>query len=337
MDVRFLKNISEAYVMDSDLKQEPDQIFEELYDVVKFLQTYDIKLYDELYEGTKLQQQRILKNYLDISYEQEEQPLTEDIVIPTTAIILTIVGAVFGKSIAKGITKVLSIIGKAFETFGKWVARQGKYQQVRYAIIQENTRKCYARCGIQKPSDIRLLTYVTIKAGSAIGGEKTIVQGKCLRECYIEELIETIALHMENYFACLKKTGNFDVVQKTDSDDIMKMVSSTNVAAACESYYTAAKEALDNFYKVLELVYDSYSEADMRLEKVNALRTRIYAARQTVQNIGQKEIQRYEQPSFKPQQRQERLPFKPQQGQDRQSFNPHQKQNSNNNPNFRRN
>ena len=66
MDVRFLKGISEAYVMDSDLNQEPDQIFEELYDVVKFLQTYDIKLYDELYEGTKLQQQRILKNYLFI-------------------------------------------------------------------------------------------------------------------------------------------------------------------------------------------------------------------------------------------------------------------------------
>lgn len=300
MDVRFLKDISEAYVMDSGQNQEPDQIFEELYEVVKFLQTYDTKLYNELYEGTKLQQQRILKNYLDISYEQEE-PLTEDIIIPTTVVILTIVGAIFGKSIAKSVTKVLSVIGKAMETFGTWIARQGKYQQIRYAIIQENTRKCYARCGIQKPSDIQVLTYATIKSGTALGGEKTVEQGKCLRECYIEELIETIALHMENYFACLKKTGNFDVVQKTDSDDIMKMVSSTNVAAACESYYSAAREALDNFYKILELVYDSYSEADRRLEKVNALRTRIYEARQTVQNIGQKEIQRYERPSFKPQ------------------------------------
>ncbi len=315
MDVRFLKGISEAYVMDSDLNQEPDQIFEELYDVVKFLQTYDNELYNELYEGTKLQQQRILKNYLDISFEQEEQPLTEDIVLTTGAVISFIVATIFGKSIAKGITKTLSVIGKAMETFGNWVSRQGKYQQVRYAIIQENTRKCYAKCGIQKPSDIHVLTYVSIKAGSASGGEKTVAQGMCLRECYIGELIETIALHMENYFACLKKTGSFDVVQKTDSDDIMKMVSSTNVAAACESYYTAAKEALDNFYKVLELVYDSYSEADMRLEKVNALRTRIYTARQTVQNIGQKEIQRYERPAFKPQ----------------------QKQNSNTKPNFRRN
>ena len=31
MDVRFLKDISEAYVIDTGLKTEPDQIFEELY------------------------------------------------------------------------------------------------------------------------------------------------------------------------------------------------------------------------------------------------------------------------------------------------------------------
>ena len=170
---------------------------------------------------------------------------------------------------------------------------------MRYAIVQENTRKCYAKCGIQKPSDIHAFTYVNVKSGSSIGGAKSADQGNCLRECYITELIETIALHMENYFACLKRTGSFDVVQKTDSDDIMKMVSSTNVAAACESYYNAAREALDNFYRILEMVYDSHSEADKRLEKINALRTKIYEARQIVQKVNQNEIQRYSQPAYK--------------------------------------
>ena len=70
MNVNFLQSISEAYIMDTELKVDQNIIFEELYDVVKFLRVYDENLYNELYESTKLQQQRILKNYLDISYEQ---------------------------------------------------------------------------------------------------------------------------------------------------------------------------------------------------------------------------------------------------------------------------
>jgi hypothetical protein len=174
-----------------------------------------------------------------------------------------------------------------------------KYSQLRYAIVQENTRKCYAKCGIQKPSDISPFAYTSVKSRDTIGSAAAVQQGECLRECYISELIDVIALHMENYFACLKRTGSFDVVEKTDSDDIMKMVSSTNVAAACESYYNAAREALDNFYRIIEMVYEEHSEADKRLEKINKLRTKIYEARQIVQKVNQNEIQRYSQPTFK--------------------------------------
>lgn len=300
MNVNFLRDISEAYIMDSGLKFSENQIFEELYDIAKFLQTYDPDLYNEMYESTKLQQQRILKNYLNITYETEI--ICEDfgITFSGTAIISTIIAYLFGKSILKGAFKTLSVLGEAFETLGKWLARHGKYSQIRYSIIQENTRKCYALCGIQKPSDLHALTYFTVNPSSMIGGAKSIEQGKCLRECYISELIAVIALHMENYFACLKRTGGFDVVQKTDADDIMKMISSTNVAASCESYYTAAREALDNFYRLLEMLYDSRSEADERLKKINALRTKIYEARQTVQKSNEKQIQRYGQAPFKP-------------------------------------
>lgn len=148
MNVQFLKDISEAYIIDSALEQTPEQIFEDLYDIVKFLQNYDLKLYNELYETTKLKQQRILKNYLDSTYFQET--LTEvDIVIPGTLILATVIGAIFRKSIAKGISQSISIVGKSFETLGKWLARHGKYSQIRYAIIQENTRKCYVKCGVQ--------------------------------------------------------------------------------------------------------------------------------------------------------------------------------------------
>jgi hypothetical protein len=293
MDVRFLKDISEAYVVDTGLSVESEQIFEELYDVVKFLQVYDNSLYNELYEETKFKQQKILKNYLDISYEN--QTLYEiDLVVGSGTILLWIILHMFRGTISKGFWNIVATLGEGVETLGKFLARHGKYFQIRYAIVQENTRKCYAHCGITKPSDISALTYTSIKSSSYVATPKSIEQGKCLRECYILELIEVIALHMENYFACLKRTGGFDVVQKTDSDDIMKMVSSTNISAACESYYNAAREALDNFYRILELVYDSHSEADKRLEKINALRTKIYEARQSVQKVNQNEIRRYD-------------------------------------------
>jgi len=293
MDVRFLKGISEAYIMDSGLEQTPDQIFEDLFDVVKFLQEYDLPLYNELYEITRLKQQRIFKNYLDSIYMQET--LTEEFIvtIPAGLMLGGIVALLMGKPFVRSFAKIISSIGESIETLGRKLARGGKYWQIRSAIVYENTRKCYANCGITKLSDIKLLTPLAIKSSSSIGGAKSVEQGKCLRECYIGELIDLIGLHMENYFACLKRTGAFDVVQKTDSDDIVKMVSSTNVAAACESYYTAAREALDNFYRVLELVYDGRLEEDKRLEKINKLRSKIYESRQTIQRTNDRDMQRY--------------------------------------------
>lgn len=310
MNVNFLQSISEAYIMDTELKVDQNIIFEELYDVVKFLRVYDENLYNELYESTKLQQQRILKNYLDISYEQEL--ISEEVTIALSfgAILTSIVGLIFGKPIAAGVSNVLAALGESFETLGKWLARHGKYSQIRYSIIHENTRKCYAKCGVTKPSDIHYFTYFTVKGGSALGGQKSLEQGKCLRECYILELIDIIALHMENYFACLKRTGGFDVVQKTDTDDIMKMISSTNISSSCESYYNAAREALDNFYRILEMIYDSRSEADERLQKINMLRTKIYEARQTIQKTNENQIQRYGQQPFRPPQQQSKPNFR---------------------------
>jgi len=260
-----------------------------------------------------------------------QETLTEEFIvtIPAGLMLGGIVALLMGKPFARSITRILSSIGESIETLGRKLARGGKYWQIRSAIVYENTRKCYANCGITKLSDIKLLTPLAIKSSSSIGGAKSVEQGKCLRECYIGELIDLIGLHMENYFACLKRTGAFDVVQKTDSDDIVKMVSSTNVAAACESYYTAAREALDNFYRVLELVYDGRLEEDKRLEKINKLRSKIYESRQTIQRINDKDMQRYSGEKF-PAQVAKSSQFQP-------KLNRPQIGGQHYNPNFRRN
>jgi len=304
MNVRFLKEISEAYILDTELNILPNEIFDELYETVKYIRQYDLDLYNELYELDSLRQQQILKNYLDLYFEQEEILNEIDpVVTPAVTIALSgkyflyMLGAItavfYRKGITKGVFKVISVIGKLFESVGKFITRHGKYMQLRYSIIQENAKRCYIKCGIPDPNKISSLSYFSITTGSSFGTKTSLKQSECLRECYIEGLIEVIALHMESYFACLKKTGSFNVVQKGDSDDLMKMISSTNVAAVCADHYDVARSCLDNFYRVLELVYNKEFDEDEKMEWINKLRTRLYSARDQVQKLDNNSLQRY--------------------------------------------
>ena len=236
MDVRFLKEISEAYIMDTELDAFPEQIFNELYGITKYIQANDLELYNELYESSRITQQRILKTYLDCVFELDvpekvdEELLTED---PGVGAVIGILGSIviglYRKGITKSLMKAASELGKFSEYIGKFLTKKGKYFQLRYSIIQENYKKCYVKCGIEKPSDISALSYGSISSSANFASKKSAEQAKCLRECYLENLIETICLHMEGYFACLKRTGNFAAIQNSDSDDLMKLISSTNI------------------------------------------------------------------------------------------------------------
>lgn len=307
MDVRFLKDISEAYILDTELKISSEEIFNEVYGLVKFLRSYDLELYNELYENTKLTQQRIIKGYLDQIYIETsdnnlldiddlyQNIISEEVTLTLALpyIVLAIIGAVSAGPITKAMMKAASVIGGWFEKFGNFLKTRGKYMQLRYSIVQENTRRCYVKCGIDDPKKLSALTYFSLVHRSTLGSKESFKQGTCLRDCYIDNLIELIALHMESYFACLKKTGGFDAFNKVESDDLMRMISSTNLGSSCELFYDEAKEALDNFYKTLDLVYDKNLDSDLRLAVVNKLRSRIYQARQTIQRTDVRQLERY--------------------------------------------
>ena len=108
MDVRFLKEISEAYIMDTELDAFPEQIFNELYGITKYIQANDLELYNELYESSRITQQRILKTYLDCVFELDvpekvdEELLTED---PGVGAVIGILGSIVIGLYRKGITK----------------------------------------------------------------------------------------------------------------------------------------------------------------------------------------------------------------------------------------
>jgi hypothetical protein len=300
MDVHFLREISEAYVIDSGVAIEPDQIFENLYGVVKHLQLYDTDLYNEMYKSSKVTQQQILKEYLDVDYkaETEIENLDESLTFGLSGILVILSTLIFGKSAIRRELQGISWLSSYFEKFGKALARQSKYLQIRYAIIYKNTSKCYTKCHVTSNDDIKFLTHFSIKSNSRFSSGASAEQGRCLRECYIDSLIDLIALHMESYFACLKLTGGDAAVKGSDADDIMRMIASTNVSSMCEDYYKAARESLDNFYKVLEFVYEKGVEDHIKMNRINDMRSKIYSAKQTLQKSDNQTINKNYKPPF---------------------------------------
>ncbi|MDD4081894.1 MAG: hypothetical protein PHD05_00770 [Sphaerochaetaceae bacterium] len=283
MDVRFLKEISEAYIIDTDINNvTADEVFEDLFEIIKILREYDLELYNQLYETTKLHQQQIFKTYLDNLYGCS---VIQEGGLEPVSMLVGICMLLFNKPVIKSVYTAMNKVGKFFEFMTGWLNKQGKYMQLRYAMIYKNTKRCYTKCGITTGKDIQRTAFL----------EKFKTrQGQCLRECYLDEITDVIALGMENYFACLKRTTGMDTVRNASSDDILSIISRTNLSASCENFYSVAKEALDQFNLALDFMYDPHLEADKRLEKINELRNKIYKTKQSIVSIDQKQLQRYD-------------------------------------------
>jgi hypothetical protein len=308
MDVRFLKDISEAYIIDTEITNATkEQVFTEIYDMLKFVRETDPELYDELYEVERVRQAQILRRYMDLVFTEEEdievqEPpgpdediLTEELLtsVGLTLALLALGSYFTRKPLSRMFFKSLSTIGGLFSDLGKWLSKNGKYAKIRYAIIQENFQKCYVKCDIRSPRDLSSLVYLSIKEGSHVATKLSATQAECLRNCYLDHIIELINLHMECYFACLKKTGNFSTVQNTDSDDIMRMITTTKVGAVCGQYHEMAVESLKDFYSTLDYVYSDPQYDDKKLEWIQKLRQKIYSTRQIIAKTNEQGLQRY--------------------------------------------
>jgi hypothetical protein len=302
MNFPFLKIISESYVLDNPgINVTQEQVFNELTYIAKTIQQEDPGLYNEIYELEKVRQQQLLKCYIDNICESSDlitndAYITEDldeainefvdltIVLDYQTILISlsaIITMLSAKPLTKYIFKAASIVGKGLTSLGKSLSKQGKYATLRYSIIQENSRRCYVKCGLTDMSKLHLTAYMGIKQKTDLIPAVSREQAWCLRDCFLDSVIEIIALHMENYFACLKKTGGSAAISQTDSDDIMRMISNVNLSTACEGFYKEAKKGLDDFYSTIDLVFDK-ADDDKKLLWVNKLRSRIYDARNEV-------------------------------------------------------
>lgn len=265
MDVRFLKTIAEAYIDQNRLHDTltKEQLFEETYELVRELRETDIDLYNHLYDTNLLQQQQIFKTYFDYQY---------DSVLKEEALSLLAIGGIsalfffiYGDRINRAIFSAGQKIGEVAESMGKFLSKHGRYWKFRYAIIQQNSKKCYRACDVDE-KDLSMWSYFST------GGRRPVVsnaeafkQGDCLKKCYVSYMIEALALLSKSYFVCLKNTGGFDQIQNLRPDDMLKSIAGLQLSTACNDYYKELKAGFDSFNDLLDYVFgkDEVTKRDM--------------------------------------------------------------------------
>jgi len=295
MDRRFLLELCDAYLIDHNvhanhdkkiISQMKEKITFEVLDLVQELRDTDIELYNQLWDQTKTYQQQVIKSYLDMCYEVDNQVdengevIQEGLTFAGGAIITAALYYISQGQISKFTFNTLSTIGKVMESVADKIRKQGRYFKFRYAIVQRNAMKSYANCGVD-PKDINVMTYM--QAGQSnfpFSSNIAMKQGSCLRESYVNYVIEVICLQLKNYFACLKWTNDFSVVEKSNGNDLMKTISGLNLSAACKEHYDDVRESFSNFHDLIEFVYDD--DDRRKMDMTEKLKKRVVESRDQI-------------------------------------------------------
>lgn len=289
MDIPFLNLICESFLVQHDcfktnpkeIQQIKETIITDLTTLVRELRETDIELYDKLYDSSRVDQTKILTNYLNVRYLDNETINEIGIFLPSMIagmLILTL--TTLGKPISNTIFYTASTIGTWIESLGKYINTKGKNMQFRFQIIQRNHEKCYTKCEVKK-EDIEFFNYLAVKKQDyhmmpALSSK----QSACLRECFVELTIEQINLLMNNYFACLRYSKAYTDVENAKPDEILKIISGVQASPACLEIYKIVKESFDNFYKLLEFLYEDYDNT--KQEKLMLLKDRILQTRNAI-------------------------------------------------------
>lgn len=284
MDKQFIDTIVGAYFIDNRITESENLNKKHYSDLVlesvRELRDSDIELYNEIYDCSRLCQQKFMKSFLDLEIYQNNDDVLEESFITggLTALLLLTAGHLWGGKISNTTFKLLNDITDKWNRFFTFVSKLGRSVRIRYAIIQKNQESCYVRCGIKK-EDMKLSHYAGVSTNIPVWGNwsstEKIETARCLRNCFIENVIYSIDLFMENYFECLQKSG---VTITNAEDDIMKFIDRLGTSNVCSTFYKNAKEVFDIFEKTIDMVFTPPYEQ----EKQNAyklLKERLYKTR----------------------------------------------------------
>ncbi len=286
MDVRFLGEVSEAFIIKHSLysRFNAEELKEDLYELVKELRQTDIELYDHLYDTGRIQQQKILETYLTYQYLEEEEVIQEFgtgyLAIGGITALLTFL---YQNRLNKAIFATGKNIGKVFEYVGNFLSKHGRYWKFRYAIVQQNARKCYVACGIDE-KNLSAWTYFSVGSKPPnVSTAESHRQGVCLKNCYVQYSIESIALLAKSYFVCLKRSGDWRSVMDARPDDILTVVSGLQISSLCQTYFDDMKKAMDSFTDLLDFVYGKAGHEKQKALK--DLKNKVLSSRKEIDRV----------------------------------------------------
>lgn len=276
MNVDYIKNLSEAYVIDNKLYKEQitgDELFENFYGLIKDIRDNEPYLYKDLYESNKFEQQRIFKIYFDTIFkpenvfvEYEIEDLNETILLDFgVAMLLTILLARFRNPLSKSIMIAAKTVFDTLGGIGKILIKNGKDTRLAYSIIQSNSKHCYEKCKFDPDEDAGPTDYMTqYRKGSLTRNLGRMFQfdeddeekTDCLRECYFHSVKEVVKLSAQTYFTCLKSTGDLSKLPlERDFSAYQNVLSNSGLNISCENLAESLKKSFKAFDDILNLVY----------------------------------------------------------------------------------
>lgn len=314
MDFNYIEEICESYFINNDLYRKlgdkkannlQNEISNEIKTFMRELRENDLHFYEQIYDQPRSQQRKILYNYLDSIIVTEHSELFENndpifelfaevgIVALTAGVLSGIIKAIpggFKRKMGSRTMRALEGITSTFSEIAKTlITDRNRNIKFRAAIIKKNAEECYKKECKVDPEDLGLKAHFSVRKTEEEPRDFEEKKAACLRDCYLQHLIDTIALLLEVYFACLKRTGEFDKIQQINtSEKLQKIVTGTSLSRHCESYFSDIKDAFDNFHELLEFLYphDRQSQGYW----MDQLRDKLFDAKNKIQQQNQAQV-----------------------------------------------
>jgi len=284
VQLSYIKNLSKAYIIDNKLYEgenviTEDELTENFDNVINVLKSDHLNLYNIINEANVYEQQKIFKDYFDLSFNEfqeiilddsELETLTEmpffglEIPVFTTLMIAYPFLFAFSKNIGKGSLRLIIGIANRLGKMGKWCSKLGDSTRIAYAIINHNSNSCLKRCKYDpKKAGSRDIIY-QLRQGSSLRSIARTFMGiekeeslDCIRTCYIEKVHDTTKLAADMYFQCLRNTGDLSRLPlEKDFTTYQRLIVRTKINSSCDTFVKLFSDSLKTYNDSLDVVYN---------------------------------------------------------------------------------
>ena len=291
----FVEVITESYVVDRNIANPPVDPYTELRSIFEELRLLNDSLYDMIAEGSAPFQQKIIYTILDSIYEinttiPEYEYIQEDLGIGTAIAAATLAAATLqhllkptsGTHTVGNILMTLTNISKQVHKLIEKLFGYKKFK-VLNSILYNRLEKCSKQCGVHEFSDLGSFAPGTLlKDYSVFSGDKyTTIKVECLKNCYLQFHVDTIAILAAEYKLCLQRTG---------SNYSIKDITALHIRptdAQCIPFYDTLQNYIGNFNETMKILFNSSEDIDERAKWTRLLNDKLAKADKNPKNTKQ--------------------------------------------------